>query len=72
MLEPAEQVPGSLTTFMAVTHVDDDGIHSNATSGTLELTAVGERITGSLDMSTTDDVAGPVTASGTFDVINCL
>jgi hypothetical protein len=72
ILEPAEQVPGSYTSLIFVTHVDDDGLHSNGSTGTLELTAVGERITGSLSMSTTDDEVGPVTSTGTFDVINCL
>lgn len=58
--------------FIIVTHADGDGVHSNGASGMLSITAFGERITGSLSMTTTDDVAGPVSTSGTFDVLNCL
>ena len=71
-LEPSEQAPGTYSPFMSVTHVDDDGVHSNATSGELVLTAFGERIAGRVTFSTNDDEVGAVTASGTFDVINCL
>jgi hypothetical protein len=72
MLDPSEQAVGSYTPLILVNHADGSGFHSNGSSGTLEITAFGERVAGSLDVATTDDEAGAVTASGTFDVINCL
>ena len=72
LLDPSQQAVGSYTLSILVNHADGNGFHSNGTSGTLDLTAFGERVAGSLDVSTTDDEAGAITATGTFDVINCL
>jgi len=71
-LDATMQTAGDYSTLILVTFADDTGTHLNGSTGTLTLTGFGERVTGSMSMSTTDDDVGPVSTSGSFDVFSCL
>jgi hypothetical protein len=51
---------------------DDNSTSINSSSGSVTIDAVGDRVTGSVTFSTTDDEAGQITASGSFDVKTCF
>jgi hypothetical protein len=75
LLDPPEQATGAYTPLISVLHVEGDSLSINGSTGTLNISAFGDRIVGDLDMDTTDDDNGVITvitATGTFDVINCF
>lgn len=71
-LDSTMQAPGDYTTLILVTFADDNGVHANGATGMLTISTFGERVTGNLTMTTTDDDVGPVSTSGSFDVVSCL
>jgi hypothetical protein len=71
-----DPVVGEQMPFVAVIRVEAGGAHLNGTSGDVTIDSFdGGRVTGSITFMTDDeDDAGnviPITADGTFDVIDC-
>lgn len=62
---------GAQTPMVSVIRVQTGGAHLNGTAGMVAVDGVGDRITGSVMMTTTDDELGDITVTGTFDVTNC-
>ncbi len=69
-----EPSPGTYTDgFISAMRVDGGSTHINASTGSVTITTVGDRVTGTLDeFSTTDDEVGEITAVGSFDVLTCF
>lgn len=72
MFSADRTAPGSTTTLITVIHVEPGSAQFRGTSSPIVIDAIGERVTGSLTMESTDDEVGRIAAAGTFDVINCL
>lgn len=69
-----EEAPGTYEDgFISAIRADGNSIHLNASTGSVTIDAVGDRVTGTLtEFSTTDDDVGEITAVGTFDVLKCF
>jgi hypothetical protein len=57
--------------FVSVAFTNASGGHLNGSSGDVTIDSIDTRVKGSVTFDTTDDEEGPITASGTFDVIKC-
>ena len=51
---------------------DGNSTSINTSTGSVTIDAVGDRVTGRVTFSTTDDEAGQITADGSFDVKTCF
>ena len=69
---PLPPAAGMSTSFVFMTHIEDQSASTNGTTSDVTITTVGDRIAGMVTFSTTDDEVGAITASGTFDVFSCL
>lgn len=66
--------PGTYTDgFLSAMRSDNGSTQINASTGSVTITTVDGRVTGTVDeFSTTDDEVGEITASGSFDVLKCF
>jgi hypothetical protein len=66
-----DRAPGTQAPFVAVIRVETGGAHLNGSAGEVIIDGIDGRVTGSLTFDTVDDEIGAITATGTFDVIDC-
>lgn len=68
-----DRVPGTYTDgFISAMRSSGNSTKINATSGSVTIDAVEDRVIGSVTFETTDDEVGTISASGTFDVKRCF
>ena len=69
---PAE--PGTYADgFLSAMRSSNNSTHVNSSSGSVTITTVDGRVTGTVDeFSTTDDEVGEITAGGSFDGLKCF
>ena len=68
-----DRAPGThAQTSVSAMKNDDNHTSINTSSGSVTIDAVGDRVTGNVTFSTTDDEAGAITAMGSFDVKTCF
>jgi hypothetical protein len=66
------QTTGMQSGFVSVIRVEGSSAHLNASTGDIVIDTLDPRVTGSVTFDTTDDMVGPISAAGTFDVIRCF
>jgi hypothetical protein len=65
--------PGTYTDgFISAMQSEGGSTKINSTSGSVTIDSVDGRIVGSVEVDTTDDEFGTISASGTFDVVRCF
>jgi hypothetical protein len=66
------QLVGTHDVTGSVSRWSQNTVYVNVSAATVIVGGLGDRITGSVELATTDDDDGEITVSGTFDVISCL
>jgi hypothetical protein len=69
---PIARTPMTQRVLVSVIRVDGSGGHLNGSTGDVVVSSVDNRVKGTVSFSTTDDMVGPISADGEFDVIRCF
>jgi len=66
------QMAGTYDVTGFVSRWSGNTVYVNGSNATVIVGGVGDRVTGSIELDTTDEDDGEIAVSGTFDVISCL
>jgi len=66
------RTPGMQSSFGSVIRLEMGSSHINSEMANVVIDSIDPRVTGSVTFITTDDMVGPISAAGTFDVIRCF